>query len=95
MSSAKDDQQAEALELKRTLLATRGELLKAQIVAATRLDVIRLLGYISNRPETPDLSDLLPEEPEARAALALEMRELASNLRERAQNYEAIATSLG
>jgi hypothetical protein len=94
MSSTKDDLQAELLELRRVLMATRGELLKAQIVAATRQDVIRLLGYISNRPETPDLSALLPEEPGARAALAIELRDLALHLRSRSHNYEAIAASL-
>jgi hypothetical protein len=94
-STAADDLRAENLELRRALMATRGELLKAQIVAATRNDVIRLLGYISNRKEIPDLSALLPDDPHMRAALARELRALASNLRERAQKYDAITASLG
>ena len=82
------------MELQRALLATRGELLKAQIVAATRQDAIRLLGYISNRRDIPDVSEVVPQEPEARAALALEMRELAGDLRNRARRFEELAGSL-
>jgi len=85
---------AELLETKRALMATRGELLKAQIVAATRQDVIRLLGYISNRPEIPDLSTVVPFEPEARAVIASELREISLDLRERARRYDVIADAL-
>lgn len=86
--------QAELLETKRALMATRGELLKAQVVAGTRLDVIRLLGFISNRQDVPDLSALLPTEAPVRAAFSAELRELSAGLRERARAYDVIAATL-
>lgn len=92
--SNQGDTRAQLMEAQRALLATRGELLKAQIVAATRQDTIRLLGFISNRQEIPDLSILAPKELAAREALALELRELSGELRAQASRYDAIATSL-
>lgn len=82
------------MEAKRALMATRGELLKAQIVAATRHDVIRLLGYISNRPAIPDLSAMLPAEPEVRMVFASELRDLVAHMREQAFKFEGIALQL-
>lgn len=82
------------MEAKRALMATRGELLKAQIIAATRHDVIRLLGYISNRPAIPDLSVILPAEPEVRAVFEAELRDLAGHMREQAQRLEDIALQI-
>lgn len=89
-----EDVQAELMEAKRALMSTRGELLKSQLVAATRLDVIRLLASISNRPAIPDMSEALPAEPAMRAAYALELRELATHLRDEASKYEGIALRL-
>lgn len=94
MSCTPEALQAELLETRRALMATRGELLKTQIVAATRLDVIRLLGFISNRQEIPDLSALLPAEAPVRAAFSAELRELSAGLRERARGYDVIAATL-
>lgn len=95
MSNAGDEQlRADLMETQRALMATRGELAKAQIVAAVRLDVIRLLGYIANRQDIPDLSALLPSESNVREAFAVELRELANDLRRRADGYDNIATSL-
>lgn len=82
------------MEAKRALMATRGELLKSQIVAATRHDVIRLLGYIANRPTIPDLSTMLPAAREVRAVFASELRDLAVHLREQAGKFEGIALQL-
>lgn len=89
-----EDVQAELMESKRALMATRGELLKAQVVAATRLDVIRLLAIMSNRPGIPDLSALTPNDPAARALLAIELRELVAHMRVEASKYEQIALEL-
>ena len=89
-----DEIRAELLEAQRALGATRTELLKSQIVAATRHDVIRLLGFISNRKEIPDLSALVPQDAAARAVLAAELRELSEHLRDRAVRYDEIAESL-
>lgn len=95
MGNEGDEQlRADMVEARRALMATQGELLKAQLVAATRLDVIRLLGYIANRQDIPDLSALLPTEPNLRKAFAIELRELAGDLRLRAVRYDNIAASL-
>jgi hypothetical protein len=95
MSNAVDElSKADMLETKRALMATQGELARAQIVAATRLDVIRLLGFIANRRDIPDLSALLPSEPSVRKAFACELRELADDMRSRAAGYDNIAASL-
>lgn len=94
MGAAPNDEQAELMEAKRALMATRGELLKAQIVAATRHDVIRMLGFISNRPAIPDLSAILPAEPEMRAVFASELRDLAAHMRAQAVKYEGLAVQL-
>jgi hypothetical protein len=96
MGAASNDEvtRAELMEAKRALMATRGELLKSQIVAATRHDVIRLLGYISNRPCIPDLSAMLPAEVEVRTVFASELRDLASHMREQALKFEGIALQL-
>lgn len=89
-----EDVQAELLEAKRALMATRGELLKVQVVAATRQDVIRLLALMSNRPGIPDLSGTLPVDQGARALFAIELRELVTHLRGEASKYEQIALQL-
>ena len=94
MGEVPKDVQAELMEAKRALMATRGELLKSQSVAATRADVIRLLGYISNRPAIPDLSVILPSSPEVRAVFASELRDLANHLHEQAKKFEGIALQL-
>lgn len=94
MSNDDEQLRADLLEAKRALMAARAELLKSQIVAATRLDVIRLLGYISNRQQIPELSTLLPEQFELRAAFAAELRDLADDLRTRADGYDKIAETL-
>lgn len=89
-----DDVMTELMEAKRTLMATRGELLKAQVVAATRLDVIRLIAFVSNRSAIPDLSGTLPTDPGVRELFACELRELALHLRGEASKYEGIALQL-
>lgn len=97
MSIDGDDEQllrVDLMEAKRALMATQGELLKAQLVAATRLDVIKLLGYIANRQEIPDLSALLPLETSVQKAFATELRELSRDMRNRASGYDNIAASL-
>lgn len=95
MSNAGEEQlKADLMETKRALMAARAELLKSQLVSATRLDIIKLLGHLTNRQDIPDLSALLPESPEVRAVFARELRELARELRARAANYEAVALSL-
>lgn len=97
MSTDVDDEhllRADLMETKRALMATQGELLKAQLVAATRLDVIKLLGYIANRQDIPDLSALLPTDTSMQKAFAIELRELAADMRQRALGYDNIAASL-
>jgi hypothetical protein len=95
MSNEGDEQlRADLIEAKRAMMATQGELLKAQLVAATRLDVIKLLGYIANRQDIPDLSALLPSDDSLRKAFARELRELAADMRMRANGYDNIASSL-
>lgn len=87
-----EDVQAELMEAKRALMATRGELLKAQVVAATRQDVIRLLAFGASR--VPDLSALTSNDPGARALLAIELRELVAHMRGEANKYEQIVLEL-
>lgn len=94
MSSSSDELRNDLTEIKRALMATQGELLKTQLVAATRLDVIRLLGYIANRQDIPDLSALLPTDEPTRKAFAIELNALAADMRARADGYANIAASL-
>lgn len=94
MSDAPKTLQAELLEARRALGAIQAELFKTQIVAATRLDVIRLLGFCANRTYIPDLPGVLPKEPEARALLALEVQELAEELRRQSAHYDKLAAEL-
>lgn len=95
MSNEGDERlRADLMEAKRALMAMQGELLKAQLVAAVRLDVIKLLGYIANRQDIPDLSALLPTDCNLRKAFARELRELAADMRVRANGYDNIASSL-
>lgn len=95
MSNEGDERlRADLMEAKRALMAMQGELLKAQLVAAVRLDVIKLLGYIANRQDIPDLSALLPTDGNLRKAFARELRELAADMRVRANGYDNIASSL-
>lgn len=85
---------AELRETQRALTAARGELFKAQIVSGTRLDVIRLLAFISNRGDIPDLSGVVPDGADERAVFARELQELAKQLRARASNYDEIVARL-
>ena len=89
-----EDVQAELLEAKRALMATRGELLKTQIVAATRLDVIRLLALMSNRSDVPDLAGMQSFDDGARKLFAIELQALTAHLRAEASKYEQIALQL-
>jgi hypothetical protein len=93
-TDVEEPSRADRMEAKRALMATQGELLKAQLVAATRLDVIKLLGYIANRQDIPDLSALLPTDGNLRKVFARELRELAADMRVRANGYDNIASSL-
>lgn len=84
----------EVLEARRALMATQAELVKAQIVSATRLDVIRLLGTIGTGFFGYPPDSELPEDPESRALLALQLQELSQHLRDRAESYAKIAARL-
>lgn len=73
------------------------DLLRCQVMAATRLDVIRLLGYIMNRDPSPDpvqLSMVTPMVPEVKKIMAGELNDLAVHLRTRADEFEKVSARL-
>jgi len=84
----------DVLEARRALMATQAELVKAQIVSATRLDVIRLLGTLGTSLFSYPPDSELPDDPESRALLALQLQELSQHLRDRAESYAKIAAYL-
>ncbi len=84
----------DVLEARRALMATQAELVKAQIVSATRLDVIRLLGTLGTSFFSYPPDSELPDDPESRALLALQLQELSQHLRDRAESYAKIAAHL-
>lgn len=85
---------AEVMELRGQIQQVRGDTLKQQIIAATRLDVIRLLGFMMNRDPKPDPMKIAPQTPEVRKVMAAELRDLATHLRTRADEFEAAAEKL-
>lgn len=82
---------AEVLAQRGQMKELRGEILKQQIIAATRLDVIRLLGFIANRDPSPDPMAITPNEPQVKRVMAGELDNLAAHLRERADEMERVA----
>ncbi len=70
------------------------EVIKAQLVAAVRLDVIRLLGFIMNRDPAPEIDSIVPKEPQVRAVMAHELMSLATHLRERADGFTSQAKKM-
>lgn len=84
----------ELAERNRKIEALRGEVIKQQLVGAVRLDVIRLLGFISNRDPAPDIETIVPDAPEVRAVMARELRNLAEHLREQAAAFDKHAEQL-
>lgn len=84
----------EVIELQGQNRKLRSELIKAQIIAATRLDVIRLLGFMMNRDPAPDPMVIAPKEPEVRTIVAGELDDLAKHLRERADQMNVAANKL-
>lgn len=85
---------AEVLQLRGQINELRGEVLKQQIVAATRLDAIRLLGFMMNRDPAPDPLIIAPKTPEVRSMMAAELKDLAEHLRTRATEFEATVAKL-
>lgn len=70
------------------------QLMKANIIAATRLDVIRLLGFVSNRDPVPNVDLASPKDPTLRKFLSVELTSLASHLRNRADAFDKMANDL-
>lgn len=85
---------AEVVSLRQQMALVRSEAVKSQLIAATRLDVIRLLGFIANRDPTPDPMIVAPQSPEVRKIMAMELQGLAKHLRERAIEMERVAEKL-
>lgn len=85
---------AEVLTQRGQMKELQGQILKHQIIGATRLDVIRLLGFMMNRDPAPDPMIIAPKEPEVRKIVAAELIDLAKHLRERAVEMEKAAFKL-
>lgn len=76
------------------LASLRSEIVKYQLIAATRLDVIRLLGFMMNRDPAPDPMTVTPQSPEVRRLIASELKNLAVHLRLQADSFEQTAAKL-
>lgn len=85
---------AEVIERGVKIRALQGELIKAQLVGAVRLDVIRMLGFIANRDPAPDIEAIVPEAPEVRLAMAAQLADLAIHLRGEADKFDAFVEAL-
>lgn len=75
------------------LRASQSETLRAQLVAAVRLDTIGVLGLILQGSE-PDIKSGLPQVPEVRAIMAHEFNSLAAQCGQKKKEYAAMATRL-
>lgn len=82
------------LQLQSSITKLQKEMLSAQIIAATRLDVIRLLGFIMNRDPSPDPTLASPAVPEVKRIVAGELRDLAIHLRGRADEFDKVSERL-
>lgn len=87
-----EEVRAELLESQRALMATRHELLKAQVVAATRQDTLRLLAaaIYGGRALDPVLLTEMVLTPDQLSAVRIELRALATHLRKRAAEIDAL-----
>ena len=56
----------ELAEREKKIAELQTEVMKAQLVGAVRLDVIRLLGFLANRDPAPNPKLIVPESKEAR-----------------------------
>lgn len=83
------------MEAQRTLMATRHELLKAQVVAATRQDALRLLAAAAygGRALDPVLLTETLLSPDQLSSVRIELRDLATHLRKRAAEIDAIVNA--
>lgn len=85
------------IELQSSMKKLQTDMLRCQVIAATRLDVIRLLGYIMNRDPSPDpiqLSMVTPMVPEVKRIMAGELKDLAVHLRTRANEFDLVSERL-
>ena len=93
-SLTKQDLVSKILNLQNSMTKLQNEMLKTQIIAATRLDVIRLLGFIMNRDPSPDPMLASPAVPEVKKIMASELVDLAAHLRIRADEFEKVSKRL-
>lgn len=94
-SLSKQDLVSTIVRLQDSLSQLQKELLKSQVMAATRLDVIRLLGFIMNRdPSSIELTKITPIVPEVKRIVCGELNDLSIHLRERADEFDKVSERL-
>lgn len=94
-SLSKQDLVSTIVRLQDSLSQLQKELLKSQVMAATRLDVIRLLGFIMNRdPSSIELTKITPIVPEVKRIVCGELKDLSIHLRERADEFDKVSERL-
>lgn len=73
----------------------KAELIRQQIIAAVRLDTIRLLAFVMNRDASQfNPLAVTPQAPEVRKIMANELVDLGKHLRDRANDMDLMAKRL-